>query len=141
MKNDYIFPSKKICNDVIIFKKHINTFKLTVALVSTDTTSAKTIQRNSKNPVQKRYLSLYGPPYASKKDFVYIENLQYFRSGFSTNVIVRRKKVYGTISKINTTCENKNNDKYAELFLIIQLKKLITPELLTQLMKTPPAHS
>ena len=57
-------------------KQDGNISKLIVTLVSKDTTSAKTTRTNSKNPVQKRHLSLYGPPYASKKSFMYVDNFQ-----------------------------------------------------------------
>ena len=56
-------------------KKDANTSKLIVTLVSGDTTSAKTTRANSKNPVQKRHLSLYGPPYASKMASCMLTNL------------------------------------------------------------------
>ena len=42
-----------------MIKRDVNTFKLVVASVSRDITSAKTTQTRSKNPVQKQHLSLY----------------------------------------------------------------------------------
>ena len=87
-------PLKRKYNDTITNKTVVNTSKLIVASVSRETISAKTTQTSSKNPVQKQHLSLYGPPYASKKGFIYCINFwqqhMYFDSGPSNNGIVKR---------------------------------------------------
>ena len=57
--------------NIIVIKIDVKTSK---DKVSIDTTSAKITRTSSKNAVQKRHLSLYGPPYASKKGFIYIDN-------------------------------------------------------------------
>ena len=62
-------PVKRKYIDIITNKRDVNTSKLIVASVSRDTTNAKTTRTSSKNPVQKRHLSLYGPPYASTYKF------------------------------------------------------------------------
>ena len=84
-------PLKRKYIDIITNKRDVNTSKLIVASISRDTTSAKTTRTNNKNPVQKRHLSLYGPPYASKKGFIYFwQQRMYFDKGPSSNGIVRR---------------------------------------------------
>ena len=52
---------------IITIKRDVNTSKLTLLLVSRDTTSAEITRTDSKNPVQKRHLVLCGVPCASKK--------------------------------------------------------------------------
>ena len=79
---------------IITIKRDVNTSKLTLSSVSRDTTSAKITRTSSKNPVQKRHLSLYRPPYASKKGFIYVDIFwqehMYFDRGPSNHGIVRR---------------------------------------------------
>ena len=81
-------------NITIIININVNTSKLIVPPISRDTTSAKATRTSNKNPVQKRHLSLYGPPYVSKKGFIYVHNFwqqhMYFDKGPSSNGIVRR---------------------------------------------------
>ena len=87
-------PFKMRYMNMITIRRDVNTSKCTVVLVSSDTASAKTTLTSNKNPVQKRHLSLYGPPYASKKGFIYVDNFwqqhMYFDKGPSNNGIVRR---------------------------------------------------
>ena len=92
--NFQYIPHKRIYVDTITNKIDVNTSKLIIASVSRETTSAKITGTSSKNPVQKLHLSLYGPPYASKKGFIYCINFwqehMYFDRGPSNNCIVRR---------------------------------------------------
>ena len=80
--------------EMMMIKRDVNRSKVAVDLASRDTVSDKITRTRSKNPVQKRHLSLYGPPYASKKGFMFVNNFwqqhMYFDRGPSNNGMVRR---------------------------------------------------
>ena len=90
-----VYSSHNFTLDTLTTKILVNTSKLIVMLLSRYTISAKITLTNSKHLVQKWHLSLYGPPYASKKGFIYCwqQHMNYDK-GPSNNGIARRYMVF-----------------------------------------------